>query len=87
MAEKRTICKWLHHEAHSKKMHYGEWYTQYIKKIGLLPIVHFVSHSTPHMDPCVIVGLIDQSRPETHSFHLPCGKMTVTVQDVSIRSQ
>jgi hypothetical protein len=24
MAEKRTICKWLHHEAHSKKMHYGE---------------------------------------------------------------
>jgi hypothetical protein len=87
MAEKGEVLKWLHlrcHEVHGKKMPYDERYTQYIKKTGLLPFVHLVSRSTPHMNPCAITTLGDQWRPETHSFHLPCGEMTVTLQDVSM---
>ncbi|KAM0869920.1 hypothetical protein ACQ4PT_040356 [Festuca glaucescens] len=87
MAEKGEVFKWLHlrcHEVHGKKMPYDERYTQYIKKTGLLPFVHLVSRSTPHMNPCAITVLVDRWRPETHSFHLPCGEMTVTLQDVSM---
>lgn len=87
MAEKGEVLKWLHlrcHEVHGKKMPYDERYTQYIKKTGLLPFVHLVSRSTPHMNPCAITALVDRWRPETHSFHLPCGEMTVTLQDVSM---
>jgi hypothetical protein len=31
-----------------------------------------------------ITVMVDQWRPETHSFHLPCGKMTVTLEDVAM---
>ncbi|KAM0902127.1 hypothetical protein ACQ4PT_019507 [Festuca glaucescens] len=87
MAEKGEVFKWLHlrcHEVHGKKMPYDERYTQYIKKTGLLPFIHLVSRSMPYMNPCAITALVDRWRPETHSFHLPCGEMTVTLQDVSM---
>lgn len=87
MAEKKEVFKWLHlrsHEVHSKKMPYDERYTPYIERTGLLPFVQLVSRSTPHMNPCLITALVDRWRPETHSFHMPCGEMTVTLQDVSM---
>ena len=87
MAEEGKVFNWLHlrcHEVSSKKMPYDERYTRYIKKIGLLPFVQLVSRSTPPINPCAITALVDRLRPETHSFHLPCGEMTVTLQDVSM---
>jgi hypothetical protein len=29
------------------------------------------------MDSAVLTALMDQWRPETHTFHLPCGETTV----------
>ena len=36
-----------------------------------------------YFDRSLIAALVDRWRLETHTFHLPCGKMTLTLQDVS----
>jgi hypothetical protein len=65
-------------------MPYDKQYTQYITRIGLLPFVSLVSRSTPNFNPSVITSLVDCWRPETHTFHLRAGELTVTLQDVSM---
>ncbi|WVZ95815.1 hypothetical protein U9M48_041531 [Paspalum notatum var. saurae] len=35
------------------------------------------------IDQSLITALVDTWRPETHTFHLPCGEMAPTLQDVA----
>lgn len=32
----------------------------------------------------LLTALVDRWRPETHTFHLPCGEMAITLRDVSM---
>lgn len=36
------------------------------------------------IDRSLLAALLDRWRPETHTYHLPCGEMTITLQDVSM---
>jgi len=36
------------------------------------------------VDRSLLTALVDKWRPETHTFHMPCGEMGPTLQDVSM---
>ena len=53
----------------------------YITNAGLDELLR-----VPHMDldHALITTLVERWRPETHSFHLPHGEMTITLQDMEV---
>ena len=38
----------------------------------------------PPIEEPLLTGLVDQWHPETHTFHFPFGKMSVTLRDVAM---
>jgi hypothetical protein len=63
------------------------WYERYvtfIRHAGFLSLAHLVIGGLSMMYYAALTALVDQWRPETHMFHLPCGETTMMLQDVTM---
>ncbi|KAE8791871.1 Alpha-L-arabinofuranosidase 1 [Hordeum vulgare] len=65
---------------------YDMRYEPYIARLGMLPFVLQFKRKPPPVNHAVLTALTDRWRPETHSFHLPCGEMAMTLEDMAMIS-
>jgi hypothetical protein len=63
---------------------WDERYAPYLARAGFLDIALVVVRGLPVMDDLLLSALVDRWCLEIHSFHLPCGEMTVSLQDTSM---
>jgi len=55
-----------------------------LSEAGLLTIGRLAESGSVKLDRSLLTALVDRWRPETHTFHLPCGEMSPTLQDVAM---
>src|SRR4051812_46170926 len=68
------------------KMEYDDRYAPFFRRARLLGFVLQFKRKPPTLLHTALTALVDRWRPETHSFHLPCGEMTMTLQDMAMIS-
>uniref|UniRef100_A0A8R7V8Y6 Aminotransferase-like plant mobile domain-containing protein n=1 Tax=Triticum urartu TaxID=4572 RepID=A0A8R7V8Y6_TRIUA len=66
------------------EMKYNNCYEPYYRRVGLLGFVLRFKSVPPTLVHTALTSLVDHWRPEMHSFHLPCGEMTVTLEDFAM---
>ena len=52
--------------------------------IKLLRLEGLFRAPSREIDHCLISALVERWRPETHTFHLPHGEISITLQDVEV---
>jgi hypothetical protein len=65
-------------------MVFDERYMPLLRQANLLAIAEIVRRGMPVFNAMTITAMVDRWRLETHSFHLPCGEMTVTLEDMAM---
>jgi hypothetical protein len=65
----------------------GSWderYTPFIRRARFLLLACLITDGLLMMDSAALTALVDRWRQETHRFRLPCGEITLTLQDVAM---
>jgi hypothetical protein len=62
-------------------MVFGERYVPLLRQANLLAIADIVHRGMPVFNAMTITTMVVRWRQETHSFHLLCGEMTMTLED------
>ncbi|CAL4965497.1 unnamed protein product [Urochloa decumbens] len=65
-------------------LRFDKRYECYLRPAGLMGLVNICKAGLPSIDRALVSALVDRWRPETHTFHMPCGEVTITLQDVAM---
>nr|AAO38004.1 putative mutator-like transposase [Oryza sativa Japonica Group]ABF97435.1 transposon protein, putative, Mutator sub-class [Oryza sativa Japonica Group] len=63
---------------------FDDRYIPYLRAAGLLGVALVMNRGMPVFNTPALTTLVGRWRPETHSFHLTSGEMTITLQDVAM---
>nr|CAB3488471.1 unnamed protein product [Digitaria exilis] len=83
IADQNMVLPYLRARVHAP-LHWDSRYAPYVLRTGFLPIARTVCMGLPPMDGALLTALVDRWRSETHTFHMPCGEMTVTLEDMAM---
>ncbi|CAN6207772.1 unnamed protein product [Urochloa humidicola] len=78
LEECTKVLKPLYPRTHAP-LEWDDRYTPFLRRAGFLPLAKLVKEGLPKMDNAALTALVDRWRPEIHTFHLPCGEMTITL--------
>uniref|UniRef100_A0A8I6WWQ4 Aminotransferase-like plant mobile domain-containing protein n=1 Tax=Hordeum vulgare subsp. vulgare TaxID=112509 RepID=A0A8I6WWQ4_HORVV len=65
---------------------YDPRYEPYFRRMDLLQFMLNFKGTPPWLNATALTALTDRWRPETHSFHLPLGEMSITLEDIAMIS-
>jgi hypothetical protein len=74
----------LRMRTHATVLRWDDRYAPYLARAGLHDLARVVNAGLLDLDAPLLTAFVDRWRPETHTFHVPCGEMMVTLQDVAI---
>ncbi|XP_039824642.1 uncharacterized protein LOC120686486 [Panicum virgatum] len=83
LVDRAEVLAPLRARTHSP-LRWDERYVPFLRRAGMLPLARVVCAGLPAMDAPLLTTFVDRWRPETHCFHLPCGEVTITLQDVAM---
>jgi hypothetical protein len=63
---------------------FDERYVPLLRQANLLAIAEIIRHGMLVFNATTITTIVNKWRPETHSFHLSCREITVTLEDVAM---
>uniref|UniRef100_A0A8I6XU40 Aminotransferase-like plant mobile domain-containing protein n=1 Tax=Hordeum vulgare subsp. vulgare TaxID=112509 RepID=A0A8I6XU40_HORVV len=63
---------------------YDPRYEPYFRRMDLLQFVLNFKGTPSRLNATTLTALTDRWSPETHSFHLPLGEMTITLEDIGM---
>uniref|UniRef100_A0ACD5W6T0 Uncharacterized protein n=1 Tax=Avena sativa TaxID=4498 RepID=A0ACD5W6T0_AVESA len=72
------------HKVNTEQMVFDERYTPYLRRANLIGFVTMIERGLPTYNSVALTALVDRWHVETHTFHLPCGEMTITLQDMAM---
>jgi hypothetical protein len=59
-------------------------YVPFLRWVNLLAVTNIITRGMPVFNAMTITTMVNTWRLETNSFHLPCGEMTLTLEDVAM---
>jgi hypothetical protein len=77
------VLRPMTHES-AMTMVYDKRYMPLLEHAKLATVARVCRHGVPPFNLAALTAMIDRWRPETHSFHLSCGEMTITLEDTTM---